>query len=366
MKFLNKKEQVLDIELTEYGKRLLSKGLFKPTYYAFFDDGVLYDSQYGGFTEAQNDAAPRIIQETPQLETQVVYNGVESHIQRQNEIIRSVPKKGNLAPNPGVLELLDQAENYQNSTDRLFSLTYQLGTSQLTNNYIPAWDISFIKGLISGSVSALNALTCSNQLLNIPQIPVAPITYETRVDTLTELEAEDVLASELYGNETISVTQQDSAILLQIKEVNVDFDHDNFDIEVFEVKSVTDTNIITCQPICSATGSLATCGKIDELIPLYFIKEKSNIENNILLDINEREQILENPELELDPSYVEYFFDIAVDNEIDKSIICPFVRNETEGIFAQKVLDCEPSTFKRRLDPKKLFNTDADDGDCSS
>ena len=69
MKFLNKKEQVLDIELTEYGKRLLSKGLFKPTYYSFFDDGILYDSRYGGFSEAQNDAEGRIIQETPQLES---------------------------------------------------------------------------------------------------------------------------------------------------------------------------------------------------------------------------------------------------------------------------------------------------------
>ena len=40
MKFFNKKEDVLDIQLTQYGKHLLSKGELEPTYYAFFDDDV--------------------------------------------------------------------------------------------------------------------------------------------------------------------------------------------------------------------------------------------------------------------------------------------------------------------------------------
>jgi len=46
MKFLNKKEQVFDIQLTPYGKQKLSMGKLNPTYYAFFDDNVLYDIQY--------------------------------------------------------------------------------------------------------------------------------------------------------------------------------------------------------------------------------------------------------------------------------------------------------------------------------
>ena len=35
MKFLNKKEQVFDIQLTPYGKQKLSMGKLNPTYYAF-------------------------------------------------------------------------------------------------------------------------------------------------------------------------------------------------------------------------------------------------------------------------------------------------------------------------------------------
>ena len=45
-KFLNKKEQVYDLKLTSYGRYLFSIGSFKPTYYAFFDDNITYDSRY--------------------------------------------------------------------------------------------------------------------------------------------------------------------------------------------------------------------------------------------------------------------------------------------------------------------------------
>ena len=42
-KFLNKKEQVIDFQLTPYGNYLLSTGVFKPAYYAFYDSNILYD-----------------------------------------------------------------------------------------------------------------------------------------------------------------------------------------------------------------------------------------------------------------------------------------------------------------------------------
>ena len=45
-KFLNKKEQVFDLKLTSYGNYLLSQGNFKPVYYAFYDDNVVYDIQH--------------------------------------------------------------------------------------------------------------------------------------------------------------------------------------------------------------------------------------------------------------------------------------------------------------------------------
>ena len=38
MEFFNKKEEVIDIKLTQYGKYLLSQGKFKPVFYSFSDE----------------------------------------------------------------------------------------------------------------------------------------------------------------------------------------------------------------------------------------------------------------------------------------------------------------------------------------
>ena len=35
MEFFDQKEEVIDVQLTQFGKHLLSKGRFKPEYYAF-------------------------------------------------------------------------------------------------------------------------------------------------------------------------------------------------------------------------------------------------------------------------------------------------------------------------------------------
>jgi len=53
MEFFNKKEEVIEVQLTEYGKYLLSLGRMRPAYYSFFDDDILYDTEaleQGGYT----------------------------------------------------------------------------------------------------------------------------------------------------------------------------------------------------------------------------------------------------------------------------------------------------------------------------
>ena len=79
MEFFDRKEEVLDLELTQYGKYLLSIGKLKPAYYAFYDDDINYDTQYqgdppaldhtavsSGPTENQKDTESRI-KETPRI-----------------------------------------------------------------------------------------------------------------------------------------------------------------------------------------------------------------------------------------------------------------------------------------------------------
>ena len=80
MSFLNKKEQVIDFQLTPYGKHRLSVGQLKPAYYAFFDTGVTYDSQYAGFDEAQSKIHERIKTETQFIEGILFFEEAENTV----------------------------------------------------------------------------------------------------------------------------------------------------------------------------------------------------------------------------------------------------------------------------------------------
>lgn len=63
MEFFDKNSEVVDIQLTKLGKERLAAGLFKPAFYFFSDDDVLYDNGYGpgaSGSEEQNSILPRI------------------------------------------------------------------------------------------------------------------------------------------------------------------------------------------------------------------------------------------------------------------------------------------------------------------
>ena len=59
-------------------------------------------------------------------------------------------------------------------------------------------------------------------------------------------------------------------------------------------------------------------GDIERITPLKFKKAPDNVVNDILLDDSE----IPDYEDELDPGYVEYYFDIYADTEIDRATIC--------------------------------------------
>ena len=79
-KFLDKKEQVIDFQLTPYGKHRLSVGQLKPEYYAFFDTGITYDSEYSGFKEVQTKIHERIKTETQFIEGILLFEEAENTV----------------------------------------------------------------------------------------------------------------------------------------------------------------------------------------------------------------------------------------------------------------------------------------------
>ena len=77
MKFIDKKERVMDLKLTSYGHYLLSIGKFKPEFYSFYDDNVLYDGAYAQISESSNKIHDRIKNKTQYLESQVLFQDID-------------------------------------------------------------------------------------------------------------------------------------------------------------------------------------------------------------------------------------------------------------------------------------------------
>jgi len=56
----NQKEEVISFELTKHGKKLLGLGTLQPSFYSFFDDSIIYDTNYYNLTEDRNSIQERI------------------------------------------------------------------------------------------------------------------------------------------------------------------------------------------------------------------------------------------------------------------------------------------------------------------
>ena len=350
MKFFNKKEQVIDLQLTQYGKQQLSKGKFKPTYYAFYDDGILYDSQWANVSESQNSAQERI-KEVPTLETQYNFSSIEERVKKSINFYRST-KEEQEEQLEGIPSL-----SIQSQSEKDYALTSRLGTSKLTTTNIPAWDIKLLSGEISSSTSVENNdNNCTYQIVNIPQLRMKNIEYEIDFGSIPPSQVEEFIDDtplfdgNIYGNETISVNQIGQDLILEIDEKNTPFFNENFDIEIFEVSTEPSPN-----------SSCADQTR-EVLVPLYFQKKDTGIVDGVVQGEGAKDSI-EDPYLELDPSYVEYYFDVLVDDEIDDSVLCQLTDNKGVGTFIQRPFDCKDDKAEKNNRLKNLFRTDVTAGD---
>lgn len=342
MSFLNKKERVVDFQLSSYGKLQLAKGKFNPKYYTFCDSGIIYDYQTCGVTEQQNSSSVRI-KDTYSLEVQSSHAGVETQIYKANKLIRNSNDRNNI----------DNINSIQATNDKHYSIFSTLGNSQLGNQYIPSWNVNFVKGEITGSIEYL---TGSHQTIRIPQLNCEP-DYEIKIKytdqgtnriqnegVLDELVPipEDIGLDKIYDDGSyIDITEEN--LLIDILENNVDYDIDNFDIEVFRVE--TDKN-----------GNIS--GSVEDLIPLNFIYK----ENNRGIIVNNTNNF-NTDFLKTDSSFVEYFFDISVDNEIPEEDLCNYEYDNADNIFINKESNCKTKNKKDiniYKDSNVFFDEDCD------
>jgi hypothetical protein len=289
MSFFNKKEEVINIELTSYGKRLLGLGKFKPVYYSFFDDDIIYDYEWAGITEQQSEIQTRITSSAT-LKPQVVYTdlGVKAR-----QVIFENRSLDPHAP-PAAYTILPDIQ--QND----FVYAKPLGKSSLSSEYAPAWSILVNNSPLSSSSPSL---TGSYENLPIPQLN-ANVDFDLRLITPRQrnqvtpggsiLREYDVLRD--FDDGTMILLRKRD-VVLQIIEQHTDFQRENFDFEVFEITS----------SVNDGTSHYPES---------QFCFTNDDIPNDIVV--------------EGDPSFIEYFLDIIVDDEIDQQTLCDMMTKSEE------------------------------------
>ena len=197
VRFFNQKEEVIEIQLTSYGREQFAKGMFSPSYYAFYDNSIIYDGQYTNIVETQNQINNRIVNETPKLKT----------ISRFSSTPGSVYS---------LYTARDQDDFSQNNNWNT-SFYRTLGSSDPNSSYLPSWEIKILD--ISDAGFKEGVLYKNNN--TIPQVSASLyIDYET----ITDPDQENIIY-------TLIKSQK---LVLNIEEINTVFNSNaNFDIEVF-------------------------------------------------------------------------------------------------------------------------------------
>ena len=227
-----------------------------------------------------------------------------------------------------------------------------IGNSTLGKQEAPSFLVNFLVGECTGSSYYL---TGALPTLKIPQVDI-DLEYETMF-SFDETSGTQSLRGkggiELGGvfPDGSRIEVAEDHILLEIIENNTDFAAKNFDIEVFLIEETDARNF--------KTPGIDKPAKKDSLVPKYFVKPKPNIINNILLDPDEEVAI----NLDLDSNYVQHYFDVYVDREIDADIMCSAIpKDRADEMYDEIGFDC-PDTAPAAEDSSAVNNNDQESCD---
>ena len=353
MSFFNKKEEVIEVILTSYGKYKLSKGKWAPAYYAFFDEDIIYDSRYTGAPEISGTTEARIQEQTPALRAQTSYSDLPKQVKKLTRRVKNATPQGQ---SMGVGAQGTYASALLGATSRA-PYILPLGNSTVVSErqmYIPSWEIKALKNKFTASMAY--ASSSYENITKIPQLKV-DIDYTTKIykdpsplgessigdpnagdeqwdhnspipdyDHFRPMPPEHYLTTK-FADETMIVVA-DNYLILEVNEQNSALAVDQFYVEVWEV-----TEDETLQPRDRSGQSLER---------MSFVKYPKAIVNDILLDPR---QIPKIDVTKVDASYVEYFMDVKSDEEIDDKSVCTYIATDDEAKMAwSRVLSCYEAT----------------------
>tara|TARA_Y100000034_G_scaffold93818_1_gene113603 strand:- start:1022 stop:2062 length:1041 start_codon:yes stop_codon:yes gene_type:complete len=301
-KFINKKEQVYDLKLTSYGHHLLSIGEFSPTYYAFFDDNVIYDIRYASGSasssyENQNQVDNRIKNETQYLESLVLFEDIDDSV--------AANVGSNIDPLSTELTWIQRLPRKD-----VFKMDAMIGDAYLDGktNATPAWKVVMLQSMISSSQEKGMVEEASE--IAIPQLNIVANYHKKIVESTFEFDPTSVRAlndqTSTFIDDKIIILEQDDPVLY-IEEVNTELLTENFEIEVFAYV-VSGSNVSG-----PATGS-----QQDTFEKKYFRREIPQIVDGFMVSEFKETVAVK----EITTGSIEYYFDVLADQNIEQQLAC--------------------------------------------
>lgn len=280
MTFFNKKEEVIKIELTPHGRKLLSQGKLKPEFYAFFDDDILYDSERGGFTETNLQSKDRILSETPSLKPQTTRRGVDSGL------------KSSL------------------SIDKNDSMSYAIGTNNFSGQDAVGWEAYLLQG--EADTFSYNYITNTNENLKIPQVDCL-LNFTMSIDNINNgnypISDSIEYNLDLTSDDGTYIRVEEQEILIYLSEKNGFSTSDGYTIDAY----IYEEDKQEYRSLKFLTRDL----------------EENKIENDLLVlrQAGSDFGALEQPEEYSGDDTVETYFDFYIDGEVAREKICEGIRN---------------------------------------
>ena len=225
--FINKKERVYDLKLTSYGHYLLSIGDFKPVYYGFIDNNVIYDGLYSGIQETQNDIQKRIKEDTEYIESLVLFEDVEDTL--NSRITQDAADVSYFT--------VDVTPTMISPREDAFRMESLIGDAYIDGDQTAAaaWKIVALGGTILSS-----SLEDTKNNIKYPQVNLE-MNYLVKIkeDTGEEYTEEELRNSysqtDTFADNKYILIEKDDA-MIYIEELNTEMLTNNFDIEVFEIE----------------------------------------------------------------------------------------------------------------------------------
>jgi len=299
--FFNKKEDVLDIELTQLGKYLLAKGKFKPVYYVFSDDEILYNVEYAGVEpEKAKETSTRIQKETQRVRTHYEHDGVETRILTLNgHEINKQRGLGWQARKTGRIEELPAGELYGNDflteekmgADDRNLVRNMIGNSLLGEQIVPSWDV---ESIMDGKMTKFNVSSSSPNVGIKRPVLTMEVDYNLKAESIPSTDPDYALPpeefritysgieDEIVFTDNMRLSVEDNALVLSLIERATDYKRENFEVEFFEVET---------KEVKDKQGSV----EVESLKRIYTTKNTRGV---------------------ISRDYIEQYFELLVDGEV--------------------------------------------------